>query len=122
MSLTVKLSQITARIATLVAEKEELEARIAAGYVDPDQVQPGRRVAFEYGRPAKTYMGNVIARKETEGKGKGAQVKILVGEGFETEVLTVHPNAVLRFEDLAAVTQAVPEVPAEGPTSGLSQG
>lgn len=103
MSLVTKLSSLQTRIAELQKEEQELSARIAAGYVDPDLVQPGRQVRFEYGRPAKEYAGTVTGRKEAEGKGRPAQVAILVGEGFDQQVIKVHPNAVKEFTDLGAV-------------------
>lgn len=113
MSLVTKLSAIQTRIAELQKEEQELSARIAAGYVDPDLVQPGRRVRFEHGRPAKEYVGTVTGRKEAEGKGRPAQVAILVGEGFDQQVIKVHPNAVKEFTDLGAViregSDATPE-------------
>lgn len=103
MSLVTKLSALQTRIAELQKEEQELSARIAAGYVDPDLVQPGRQVRFEYGRPAKEYVGTVTGRKEAEGKGRPAQVAIIVGEGFDQQVIKVHPNAVKEFTDLGAV-------------------
>lgn len=113
MSLVTKLTALLHRIAELQKEEQELSARIAAGYVGPDMVQPGRVVRFEHGRPAKEYVGTVTGRKEAEGKGRPAQVAILVGEGFDQQVFKVHPNAVKEFTDLGTgsreVSDATPE-------------
>lgn len=113
MSLVTKLSALQTRITELQKEEQELSARIAAGYVDPDLVQPGRQVRFEHGRPAKEYVGTVTGRKEAEGKGRPAQVAILVGEGFDQQVIKVHPNAVKEFTDLGAVIREVSDATPE---------
>ena len=107
MSLTTKLATIAARIAALEAERADLEARLAAGYVDPDQVLVGRRVSFEFGRGAdkkRVLEGTVIGRREGEGKA-APQVAVEVGEGFDKEVFKVHPNAVRAFLDAAPTAQ-----------------
>ena len=52
-------------------------------------------------------MGTVTGRKEAEGKGRPAQVAILVGEGFDQQVIKVHPNAVKEFTDLGVGARAV---------------
>lgn len=113
MSLVTKMAALQARIADLQKEEQELSARIAAGYVDPDLVQPGRHVRFEHGRPAKEYVGTVTGRKEAEGKGRPAQVAILVGEGFDQQVIKVHPNAVKAFTDLGAVIREISDATPE---------
>lgn len=73
-------------------------------------VQPGRRVAFTFGRAdtAVELEGTVEARREkVEGlKGSYAQVKIRVGEGFDAEYRVVHPNRVVRFLDEAEAAPA----------------
>lgn len=113
MSLVTKLSALQARIADLQKEEQELSARIAAGYVDPDLVQPGRHVRFAYGRPTTMYVGTVTGRKEAEGKGRPAQVAILVGDGFDQQIIKVHPNAVKEFTDLGTVIREVSEAAPE---------
>lgn len=113
MSLVTKLADLQTRIAFLQKEEQELSARIAAGYVDPDLVQPGRVVRFEHGRPAKEYVGTITGRKEAEGKGRPAQVAILVGDGFDQQIIKVHPNAVKEFTDLGTVIREVSEAAPE---------
>ena len=107
MSLHTKLATIVARIAALEAERTELETRIAAGYVDPDQVLVGRRVSFEFGRGAdkkRVLEGTVIGRREGEGKA-APQIAVEVGDGFEKDVVRIHPNAVRAFLDTAPAAQ-----------------
>lgn len=104
--IAARIADDAALIAKVAAQKDEVDAGLQA------QVQPGRRVAFLFGRGegAVELQGTVFARKEAISGQKGSftQVKIEVGEGFDTELKTVHPNAVVRFLDVA-------EVPAEQP-------
>lgn len=92
-----RIAADAALIAKVTAQKDEADAGLQS------QVQPGRKVAFIFGRgeSAVELQGTVFARKEAVPGQKGSftQVKIEVGEGFDTELKTVHPNAVLRFLD-----------------------
>jgi hypothetical protein len=92
-----RISDDAALIAKVAAQKGEAAASLQ------DQVQVGRRVAFIFGRAdtAVELQGTVFARKEAVPGQKGSfpQVKIEVGEGFDTELKTVHPNSVIRFLD-----------------------
>lgn len=92
-----RIAADAALIVKVTAQKDEADAGLQA------QVQPGRKVAFTFGRgdSAVELQGTVFARKEAipGQKGSFTQVKIEVGEGFDTELKTVHPNAVIRFLD-----------------------
>lgn len=103
-----RIGKIAARIAAdaalinkVAAQKDEQDANLQ------DLVQPGRKVAFTFGRAdtAVELQGTVVARREQipGQKGSYAQVKIQVGEGFDAEFKTVHPNSVTRFLDEVTV-------------------
>lgn len=103
-----RIAADAALIVKITAQKDEADAGLQS------QVQPGRKVAFIFGRgeSAVELQGTVFARKEAipGQKGSFTQVKIEVGEGFDTELKTVHPNAVVRFLD-------VPEEQVEQPAA-----
>ncbi|CAB4241352.1 hypothetical protein UFOVP60_25 [uncultured Caudovirales phage] len=71
------------------------------------QVQPGRKVHFDYGRGDKkrSYEGVVLARRDpAEGEKVAPQCRIQVGEGFNIEILTIHPQWVTALLDEATVS------------------
>jgi hypothetical protein len=106
--LTEAQQQRVGKIADRIAADAALISKVTAQKAEAndglqDQVQVGRRVAFIFGRAdtAVELQGTVFARKEAVPGQKGSypQVKIEVGEGFDTELKTVHPNSVIRFLD-----------------------
>lgn len=108
-----RIGKIAARIAAdaalinkVAAQKDEQDVNLQ------ELVQPGRKVAFTFGRAdtAVELQGTVVARREqTPGqRGSYAQVKVQVGEGFDAEFKTVHPNSVTRFLDEAAPATDAP--------------
>jgi len=108
-----RIAADAALITKITAQKDEADAGLQS------QVQPGRKVAFLFGRgdSAVELQGTVFARKEAISGQKGSftQVKIEVGEGFDTEFKTVHPNAVVRFldvfsaEEVAVIDELLPQ-------------
>ena len=85
----------------LLALKEVSEELNLSG-----QVQPGRKVRFDYGRGEKkrSYEGVVLARRDpAEGEKVAPQCRVQVGEGFDIEILTIHPQWVTALLDEAPV-------------------
>lgn len=83
-----KIAAIDAKIAKLQEERAELVAK-AETEVDTDSIEAGNIVAFPFGRgeTRRELTGRVLGVKATE---KGAKyLKVLVGDGVETELLTI---------------------------------
>jgi hypothetical protein len=103
-----RLNKILARIEA----DAKLVSKVVAGKSEaPDlnlsgQVQPGRKVRFDYGRGEKkrSYEGVVLARRDpAEGEKVAPQCRVQVGEGFDIEILTIHPQWVTALLDEATV-------------------
>lgn len=92
MSYQAKIDAITARITKLETEKAALIAKAAADV--SVKVAIGDSISFKYGRAEKvrTETGTVVARKSQD---KGADLlKVQIGTGFDTEFVTIYPNAI----------------------------
>lgn len=90
MSYKTKIDAITARITKLETAKAELVAKAVSF-----NVAIGDSISFKYGRAEKvrTETGTVVARKS---QAKGADLlKVQIGTGFDTEFVTICPNAII---------------------------
>ncbi len=88
MNARTKIADIDAKIAKLQAARAELE-QAALYEVDTSDLKAGDSVDFEFGRGEKrrNMTGVVSAIKREEGK--AGLVRIVSGEGFDAEIVTV---------------------------------
>lgn len=111
MSKSIRAQLAAALTALAALEAKVAELKVAAeNEVDTDAVQAGRQIAFEYGKgeTKRELVGVVVGRKDpAAGEKGGSLVKVAVGEGFDSQVVTIYPQQVRRFTDVAQA-----EVPA----------
>lgn len=110
-SIRTQLAAVLSQIATLTAKAEELKL-LAANEIDTAAVQAGRVVEFEYGKGEgkRILVGVVVGRKDpAAGEKGGSLVKVAVGEGFDSQVVTIYPQQVKAFKDEAANAEQAAE-------------
>lgn len=108
-ALATKYNEVAAQI-KLIDEKEAAEAKLAG-------ISAGDRVDAQIGKGEKAQQllnAQVIGVAEVEGKGK--QIKVVVGSGFDTQVHVLQATQILNVITEAEL-QAALTSPVDGPSA-----
>ena len=103
-----KIAKIEAQIEALGAKLADARIK-AANEVDPAGIVDGATVTFNYGRAekARVLTGVVLGIKAAGAKGADV-VKVQVGTGVDTEVLSIFKAQVTKIEGITSEEQADP--------------